>query len=46
MEKCNKITKNYFKKLVAACESTVLEVPFECSHHRVWCTDSKVRTSY
>ena len=45
MEKFNKITKTT-KKKSAACESTVLEVPFEWSHHRIWCTDSKVRASY
>ena len=27
------------------CESTAVEVSFQWSHHRILCTDSKVRTT-
>ena len=33
-------------KQIVPCESTAEEISFECSHHRISSTDSKVRTTY
>ena len=30
---------------MVSCKSTAEEVSFEWSHHRIWSTDSKVRTT-
>ena len=34
-----------FEKQIAPCESTVRELSFEWSRHRIWSTDSKVRVT-